>query len=211
MKVPPQGCFLPFDIKDYFMSGTHTALTQDSSSHMDHPLRSAFRKITHAVLRNQFVRVPNAGHRLWQVMCGSGMGMSCSGELSDMTFYNNVERDFLERESVRDRFNIIYYSRFKDDGIIIFSHFDACRIDELKWELMQRSAFFKLAFGDLNFERADFLDVSVFKGNGWKLTGFLDHCIFHKPTSIYQPLAFTSAHPYELATIFGRSDIQTLF
>ena len=49
---------------------------------------------------SQFVSVPGIEDRIWKVAVGSGMGLFCSGEVSDMTFYNKVESGFLDNQSV---------------------------------------------------------------------------------------------------------------
>ena len=195
IQIPESAMFLPFDIKDFFMSGEHPELTATSASNYPVPLNRAMKVMIREILANQFVEIPGIENRLWQVEEGTGMGIMCSGELSDLAFYNMAERDFLERSNIRSKYDIIYYGRFKDDGLIITGKPDAQLMAELKTEISRRSSFFKVKFGDASLTGIDILDVSLFKGGQWKHTGVLDTCLYHKPTSLYQPLAQSSAHP----------------
>ena len=59
------------------------------------------------------------------------MGLECSGELSDLTFYSMVEAEWLERPEVQREWGVLWYRRFRDD-ITLFMEDDADAIGFFK-------------------------------------------------------------------------------
>lgn len=55
------------------------------------------------------------------VVKGSGMGLTCSGEMSDICFMELVEKPFATDPGVMFDHGVHFYGRFKDDGLIIAS------------------------------------------------------------------------------------------
>ena len=58
----------------------------------------------------------------------------------------------------------------------------------------RRSRCFTVISDPCSLDSVDFLDVTLFKGPRWRRTGILDHKVFVKPTSHWQPLSTSSAH-----------------
>ena len=69
------------------------------------------------VLRSQYVSPAELPGRIWKVRRGSGMGILCSGEISDAAFAKLAETGYVDSEQVRRRHGLVFYYRFKDDGL----------------------------------------------------------------------------------------------
>ena len=59
----------------------------------------------------QWVAPSHERNPAYRVLCGSGMGMPSSGELSDLAFYNMAVRDFAADPATRKKYNTIAYVR----------------------------------------------------------------------------------------------------
>eukprot|EP00959_Pyramimonas_sp_CCMP1952_P467524 9491775-Pyramimonas_sp.AAC.1 len=80
--------FVRFDIKDFFMSGSHQELVDESSELLDDADDKRIYKILLlAILRNQLISAEGTD-RLWKVELGTGMGLLCSGEVADAAFHS---------------------------------------------------------------------------------------------------------------------------
>jgi len=140
------------------------------------------------VLDTQFVVVPGIPNEAWKVVVGSGMGLTMSGDISDGAFYSLVERDFMLKEDVISEYNILYYARYKDDGIIV-SNAPFSKRWELAQRMRQRAKFFEIDFEKVSSYGTEFLDVVAWKGLRWQKTGHLDHSVYFKLTSQWIPLS----------------------
>ena len=193
--IPTDATFLKLDLKDFYMSGDHSLLVDQSSSILEVKNRSDFRLLLSSILGNQFIRFPDSPQVL-KVCKGSGMGMICSGEVADATLYALVEKRFTLLPRVRRKYGILNYYRFNDDGIVIF---DGKVSSDARFE-------FFFAFRDLSkpssinvhsFSSNEFqmLDVLFWKGERFSSLSLLDFRLFTKPTSIWKPLSCESMHP----------------
>ena len=79
-------------------------------------MRRQFKDLVDCILVAQRVSHNNC---TYEVKIGSGMGMLCSGAISNVAFMENAEKDFAIREDVQRSFNVLYYARFMDDGFVI--------------------------------------------------------------------------------------------
>ena len=118
VKVPSTARLVKFDIKDFFMSGHHDDISLLTSKCFPPAVQTGARDLIDSVIRNQVVTVPGV-NKYWRVQVGTGMGLRCSGELSDCTFYKLAEEKFATCSEVQRAFGIIFYCRFKDDGFFI--------------------------------------------------------------------------------------------
>ena len=118
LKVPSTARLSKFDIKDFFMSGRHHLLSDLASQCFPEDIRTDARCMIDCILSNQVVQVPGE-QRLLSVKVDTGMGLRCSGELSDACFYKLAEEGFASDLEVQQRYGVLHYSRFKDDGFII--------------------------------------------------------------------------------------------
>ena len=105
-------------------------------------------------------------------MKGSGMGLICSGEVSDTCFFSMAEKNFALHPNVIKKFGILYYGRFKDDGIVIMS--SPMEVRMLFMRLLKvRAAFFDIKVESVSARKCVMLDVCLYKGEGWKHSGSL--------------------------------------
>ena len=84
--------FVKVDIKCFFMSGTHNALTDKCKPAFPPRTSDALSSLHHFILDNQFIV---EGSELWKVLSGGGMGLTISGDTADMVFYTSVEKAFI--------------------------------------------------------------------------------------------------------------------
>ena len=144
------------------------------------------------VLENQFLQLDHYP-AFFQVMSGSGMGLACSGEVSDAAFYFLAEKELLSNAEYLRSVGIVAYFRFKD-GIVAF--LDGVRRGPMKFfnDLSSRSGPFKLELERRSSSGATFLDVHVHKPRFFEDGGPLEFRVHVKPTSQWTPLSELSLH-----------------
>ena len=160
------------------------------------PVRDNFRSAVELVLSNQFVahsREENA--QIFHVHKGSGMGLVASGEISDITFFSMVEKDFILCDKIREQYEIMGYYRFKDDILLMVGGTAKTRRD-LIFQMRERSKFFILEVESVSPEAAPMLDVLITKVEDPDSEySSLAVSLYQKPTSIKTTLSSTSMHP----------------
>ena len=122
------------------------------------------------------------------------MGLGCSGEVSDVTYWDLAERPFACTPEATSKYSLHYYGRFKDDGIIILSCDRTLRLEFCR-NLKLHSDFFKIKFESLSDSSAIFLDTEIYKVGTPEGQCRFENRIFVKATSLWQPLSCTSVHP----------------
>ena len=91
---------------------------------------------------------------------------------------------------------VLFYARFKDDGIIVFdASFPVSRRRAFFQEFCRRSAEFKVEASSVSRTCVQMLDLEIFKGARFSSSGRLDYRLFTKQTNIWQPLDVVSSHP----------------
>ena len=182
------------DVKEYFMSGSHDVLVTESSRFLRGDEREQYRIALQFILANQFVTVPGCDDmELWQVTCGSGMGMICSGEVSDASFYQLAERRWLQDDEYKSMIGLAAYFRFKDDIIAFFDGLQQDR-DRFLRDLSTWARPFSLELESVSSQEIPFLDVKVHKRAGFS-GGTLDYRVHVKRSSQWIPLGDDSLHP----------------
>ena len=116
MTVIPSARLIKIDIRDFFMEGDHLQLIEACSSSVESSWRAPFRSILRYILDTQYVKASSVPGRLFKVKRGAGMGLLCSGEVCDMTFYKTVEEHILQ---FLQRWGITEHCRFRDDIFIV--------------------------------------------------------------------------------------------
>ena len=175
------------------MEGLHCEFVQYSAEFVEMKWRPFYKAVLQHILETQFLEVESLDGCLWKALKGSGMGLGFSGELADITFYATVERAFVNDPTFLREHSVELYVRFKDDILVILGGTHASRISFFK-SLRERSPVWKLEAESVDEFSCHFLDLTLAKGGRWKSTGLLDVGIYHKPTSLHQPLAPHSAH-----------------
>ena len=188
--------FVKADIADYFMSGHHREILECCAEAIVDPIdQRVFRTLAGFILDHQIISVRESD-AAWRVTIGSGMGLTCSGEISDVAYHELVERgqlDYITPE-ITNRTGIQWYGRFKDDLLIIFDDDRLKKVNTLR-QIIGRGRFFKLKVEAMSSISCTMLDVHLWKGPRFEATGRLDFRVFQKDTQIWEPLSPTSAHP----------------
>ena len=70
------------------MSGVHSDIVSHSSAFLDGGLKAAFKALLSTILDCQYVTCDTCPDVVWKVLVGSGMGLQCSGEVSDAAYFN---------------------------------------------------------------------------------------------------------------------------
>ena len=107
------------DIKDYFMSGIQSDLVGFCGEHVLGNRKTAFKEALKFLLESQFVQISDEDLDAYMVIVGSGMGVECSGDASDIAFYELAEKPFVLRQDIRRQYHIELYARFRDNIIVI--------------------------------------------------------------------------------------------
>ena len=183
---------LKIDIKDFFMSGSHRHLLRRVSRCAPAGAQQSFEDLVWCILHNQFVRVPGV-RECFRVARGSGMGLICSGDISDWTFFVDAEENFVLYESVRTRFGILLYLRFKDDIFIILEAEDGMVTTFLD-EFRALAGDFVLKLDADSFSSVEMLDLTISKEARWLRSGVLDTAVYIKPTANGVLLSSESYH-----------------
>jgi len=180
--------FVKLDIKEFYMSGVHSQLINVVSSAFTGALRALLTDTLWLVMGSQFVTASEHPQRAWRVLEGSGMGLRHSGDVADLAFWVQCERDYACVPAMQLYHEISLYVRFKDDILIIGS----CREKTRKFihAIIQRSTLFKLVCDEINSHEIHFLDVRIFRSG----RRFGTEMAF-KPTNLGIPLSTQSAHP----------------
>ena len=173
------------------MSGRAHELCADATGSVkDGRTKRALETAISTVLATQLITVPDGGTSVYSVAVGTGMGLPCSGEISDSAFYNRIEKETVGDPRFLERFKIDLYVRFKDDGLFVLP---PGSVLEIKKAFTSRAKYFTIEWGDPG-EKVPMLDVLLYKGWRWRHTGLLDYRLYTKPTSIWLPLSPSSMH-----------------
>ena len=207
LRVGPEAHLLKIDIKDFFMDGSQSEIAAACISMVDPAWQSTFRYLVEYILDTQYVVTPCFPGKVYKVRRGAGMGLLCSGELCDSTFYKTVEEQILGN---LDRWGVIGYFRFRDDILVIIDSPYSTRLDFV-YSLKAKSTVWKLKVETVSKSEVCFLDMRIFKGDRWRATKCLDVTIHHKDTAQKQILATHSLHPPHTHLSWPRSLVHRIF
>ena len=181
---------IKIDIRDFFMEGEHAQFLEACSSAVPIEWKRCLRTLLAFILRTQYVRSPCFRDKLFQVKRGAGMGLLCSGDICDITFYKTVEETILP---VLASWNVVDYFRFRDDIFAIVDGPISC-VRGFVEALKANSCVWKLKVESISLHEVVFLDLRIFKGPRWAATRCLDITLNHKATAQKQVLACHSLH-----------------
>lgn len=119
---------------------------------------------------------------------GTAMGKIFAPHYADI-YMADWEREALKKCKKQP----FLYLRYLDDIFIIWTHSKEDFLDFFN-TMNQHHPSIKLTY-ELSAETVNFLDVTVFKGTGFKATGILDTKVYFKPTDTHELLHRTSYHP----------------
>jgi hypothetical protein len=105
--ISPSAVIGKLDIEDFFMTGDHTQIYENCTSHIsDKKEKHFWSDFLSFMLFHQYVRDPIDGHFL-RVICGTGMGSRHSGAVSNLNFYVIAERGFIDHPTTMELFGVI--------------------------------------------------------------------------------------------------------
>lgn len=190
-----------------FLSGNHQDLSNLCADFVvlgdSAWVKPCFREMLYTILDAQYVVDKlRCQSKCWKVVKGSGMGLTCSAEVSNAAFYMLTERNLLLEPDIRADYGILFYGRFHDDGLLILNCPQESRM-ELFRLMSVRSKFFELKIEEVSLSGLNMLDIYVHKGRGLLSSGCLDFTHFQKVTSIWRPLGIDSVHPRYMFTCHG--------
>lgn len=190
--VPHYAKFIKVDIHVcFFMSGRHRSIIERCKREVDEEFAESFAEVATYALANQYIQVDAADDLIWKARHGSGMGLSCAGDLSNVTYYSLAEKDFVCLESTRAKYGIIMYMRYMDDILIVN---DGQSFYELFAAMKIKAQYFELKAEEVSMQGVRFLDLYIHKGPRHKASRLLDYRVARKETHIGRPLAPSSAH-----------------
>ena len=188
--LSPNARFVCIDIKDFFMSGTHSELAQHAPKHVPQRLEVHAKRLISLVLRHQVVqpaKYEDDDDETFYVARGSGMGMTGSGEILDCAVLEMAELPLLPSAQVH---GVVAYYRFKDDIIAIVDGADKALWKGWLCKFMRALGSFKTLCTKIS-RQVDFLDLKLSISD----VGTIPNQIFVKPTSLKVPLGHGSCHP----------------
>ena len=144
------------------MSGRPLELSKLCSSLFsdDRELQTLVYNSVFFLLESQFIVDPEGGlDTIYQVICGSGMGLSHSGAVAEAALLGGMEEKLL---AVQKDHLIDLYVRFKDDILIVFQ--DKSLLKDF-FHIMQKGHPFKIECEEISTQKIQYLDVCIRKGN----------------------------------------------
>ncbi|CAK0833206.1 unnamed protein product, partial [Prorocentrum cordatum] len=108
------------DIKEFYMSRTQGVLLGQSNKSFQGGHQRRFTRVLELIVGHQHVELPGVPEYLWEVLHGSGMGMICSGDVSDGTFFQLAEQQCISDVDVFRSVWLRCYSQLKDDITAFF-------------------------------------------------------------------------------------------
>ncbi len=179
---------LKTDVKEFFMSGTSQQLTSlIAAAVAGEPDGALITEVTRWLLMNQYL-ISSELSGTWQVVMGSGMGLSHSSALADLAFYQKTDTMVLQKGFLKG-FGIRHYWRYRDDILLVIK---AAKVDRFKLLFAARSQpVFHIVF-DPAGRQATFLSLNVEATP----TGLLQIAPRLRAPAV--PLSLSSAHPYHV-------------
>ena len=203
--------FLKYDVKDFFMSGAHYRLAKSLGNHIaetEGPLRRHARLIHDVVvflLDSQYVSLdpkdPEAD--TLHVSHGSGMGMQCSAEIADLSFFQLVESQVVFSWLREQQY--LLYGRCKDDALMIIPITPGIsrRVNYLKTRLADYNGFVVDQW-EASTVGVSFLDTFIFKNDHKR---YVQYSTFWKPSAQQIRLDSSSGHAHKIHMSWKRSEI----
>jgi hypothetical protein len=117
LRVPEGAYLMHLDIKDFFLTGTETELTQPIREGYDATDKKLVLDVAEFLLSSQYVRCDETPGRVWRAVHGAGQGLAHSGAIASFTFNELVEQVVCSESFMRDH-GIWLYRRYHDDIIL---------------------------------------------------------------------------------------------
>jgi hypothetical protein len=196
---------LKFDIKEFYLSGSHNDLAAAVCSLFSGEEALFVRHLVAFLLQYQFVEFDLDTHM--QVVQGSGMGMRHSGSISNAAFLADFELPLLRD---RDRCGIQAYCRFQDDIVAAVKSPQHC-VPLTEMLVEKSSSMYRVEKETFSLVGVPFLDLFVFKASEHGAPHRLAWRPYVKPTARHVPLSSASCHPMSCHRSWPRAEIQRMF
>jgi len=211
--IPVNSIFVKLDVKDFFMTGEVHELTTPIREFIGGKLGALAADVAEFLLESQFLESPYWLEQCFKVILGSGMGLPHSGDVADTAFLWYVEIPFILSARNRKLYGIILYARYRDDMLAILNHAPAqgiTPVNDFVSIVQRRAKPFRVSVESISHQEVCFLDVCLFKGKRWPITGKLDFKPYRKPTNIATPLNLTSSHPLKVHVSWVKAEAARL-
>jgi len=176
------------DIKEFYMSGTHSFLASSVCKMVDGPLKELVGDVIYFLLYYQFLEDQGSG-KLFQVEVGSGMGAPHSGSVSDLAFMVLAESN-IQNCGVPDQ-GIDLYARFRDDILIIAKN-PPCARRFVRGLEQAASSQYCIEVETVSMQGLPMLDTWIYRPETYD--GSLAWKPYIKPTARHVPLGSDSNH-----------------
>ena len=156
------------------MNGGHELLTSHAGSLIKGKVHEPFCNILRTILYHQYVRSPADTfvegrslryRRLYRTVRGSGMGLTCSGEVASAAFYVETERPFACNPIIQERFGVALFLRYADDILIIFNNASPLQRFSFFKELKAQSRTYPLLCEAVSSTSVAMLDLEIYVSN----------------------------------------------
>eukprot|EP01050_Picozoa_sp_SAG11_P017152 SAG11_NODE_2435_length_3365_cov_3.390386_3_plen_464_part_01 len=138
--------------------------------------------------------------KIWKQHIGFATGIACGAEIANLFIYALTAAVFARFSNMID-----YHRRFIDDGFILFTG-TLQQAHDLFTALNSLCTDIQLTF-DIDRYKAIFLDLKIFKGPGFLLSGVLDTAVYQKPINKYLYTPFMSEHPKHCFTAIVHGEV----
>ncbi len=187
------------------MSGSHQSLASCAASLVPEPaIRRVMDNAIAYMLHSQEVGSKWLPGRRWRTLQGSGMGLNCSGDISDGCFAEEMEAPMPLNPDLRDRARLLCYLRYMDDIFMVFRrNWAAIKWFRKMWGTYQRS--FSIDDWEFSMHCVDFLDLTI-----WVDDNGLQWRTHWKQTNLGVPLHNSSSHPPSVHFAWAAAEISRI-
>jgi len=197
------------DVAEYFMSSSHEKLAAGAASFAPARMKDLVRDAVIFLLYWQYVTPQKKGEslkQLFRVIRGAGMGFPCSGDIADACFLREVEYFMLD-VSIRTQLRIKFYSRCKDDLLIVLEN-NENSLDEIRRRFRDQDSGFQIKQWDVSRDNMTFLDILLYKGQNFQNSGQFSYRTSWKASSLGVPLDAQSAHHPSIDIAWKLAELQ---
>ena len=162
-------CMSVIDIRHFYMSGELHDLAECSSSIIQNEDKRIFvKRAALWLLSHQYVQSPHNSDVVYQVKLGSGMGAEHSGPIANATFFQKVERYFIDNPGSLEGYRVSRYYRYEDDVYLMLArHPDSVLEDRVAnfefMEHLRKQQIFKIRTESVSSSKVSFLSLEVLK------------------------------------------------
>lgn len=180
---------ITMDVKDFYPNTTTTEGERVIRDHADSTVVDLCVEFNQLIHESMYVQTPDGWYSVPD-RYGIGFGHSC--EICDLG-YSPTEQRVLQHLASRHGLIPMFYGRDIDDILMIIDCTDhEASIISREFEAADPSKPIKAT---VSSQSVDYLDVTLFKGPGFRQTGKLDTKLYTKPSSSHLHLPRTSHHP----------------